>query len=232
MINSEHQEVRETNGLFSVDSFKSLWENTLDLLFPPRCQHCDLVDIRFCDTCLAELLAVPLDLIESEMSPLSGVISTGLHADLLQSAVQALKYTGQRQLGEVFAKRLAAIIEQKKWQFDTIIPVPMHTTRLQKRGYNQAKEISLHLAKLCNSQHGDEYLIRESQTQSQVGLNAEERKENVKGAFTVTSNLEGAIVLLVDDVMTTGATMVACAEVLLEKGAKEVYGITVTSAGH
>ena len=232
MINPELPEARETGGLFSLYGLKSMWEGTIDLLFPPRCQHCNRVDTRFCEICADDLLQLPVDVIKSEMLPLSGIISTGYHEDLLQSAVQALKYSGQRELGTIFAKRLATILEQENWQFDTIIPVPMYTAKLKKRGYNQAKEISIHLASLFNRQHGDEFLIRESQIQSQVGLNFEERIENVKGAFRVTSTLEGAIVLLVDDVKTTGATMASCAEVLLENGAKEVYGITVTAAGH
>jgi len=232
MINSELQEARETGGLFSLHGIKSMWDDVMDLLFPPRCQHCDRVDTRFCEVCVDDLLQVPVDMIEAEMQPLSGIISTGHHVDLLQSAVLALKYSGQRQLGTIFAQRLATILKQENWQFDTIIPVPMHTAKLRKRGYNQAKEISIHLANLTDSQHGDKYLTREFQTRSQVGLNQTERIENVKGAFQATSNLEGAIVLLVDDVRTTGATMASCAEVLLENGAKEVYGITVTAAGH
>lgn len=232
MVSLEDQEAREQNGLLSIHSLKLFWSNTIDLIFPPRCQHCGRVDTVFCQPCHDDLVNLPLYEIHSDILSMDSVISSGLHEGLLQSGIQALKYGGQQQLGILFADRLYPLLKKQNWQIDTIIPVPLHTTGLQKRGYNQAKEISIHLAHLSNNQHRDDLLIRQSQTQSQVGLNHQERIENVKEAFQITSNeLEGATVLLVDDVRTTGATMVSCAEVLLDSGVSKVYGITVSAAG-
>ncbi len=231
MTTLETQEAREESGLFSLHTLKRAWSNTIDLIFPPRCEHCGRVDTGFCETCTQDLLTLPVELIESDVPPMTAIISSGIHLGLLQSSVQALKYSRQRQLGAILGKRLHQVIENKNWLFDTVIPVPLHRARLQKRGYNQAKEISIHLAALFNAEHRDDILIRQSQNQSQVGLNREERIENVKEAFAVTrAQFEGANILLVDDVRTTGATMAACASILIENGAQEVYGITVSAA--
>lgn len=233
MTSFENQEARGQNGLFSIYSLKLIWSNTIDLIFPPRCQHCGRVDTIFCQTCHNELITLPFDEIHSNILPMSDVVSSGLHTGILQSGIQALKYGGQRQLGAVFADRLYTLVKRQNWLFDTIIPVPLHTAGLQKRGYNQAKEISIHLSLLSKSHHRDDLLIRQSQTQSQVGLNHQERIDNVKEAFQVTSKeLEGAIVLLVDDVRTTGATMASCSEILLDSGVSKVYGITVSAADY
>src|SRR5690606_15770455 len=189
------------------------------------------VDIYFCTDCKAALIAEPIQIMLADIPPMLGVISTGLHTNILQSGVQALKYNGQRYLGRLHANGLKNVLGSVKWEIDIIVPVPLHTTRLQKRGYNQAKAISVHLAELCHCIHDDQTLTRQTQTQSQVGLNRNERIDNVKEAFAVTSSaLEGTTILLVDDVKTTGATMVSCAETLLSNGVTSVYGITVTSA--
>lgn len=231
MSNQEHSEAHGFRGLFSYNSFVALYQQAIDLIFPPRCQHCGRVDTNFCTECTANLIAEPTKTISFDIQPLEGIISSGHHTGILQSSVQALKYNGQKQLGENHAQRLQTILNNTAWEVDMLIPVPLHTARLQKRGYNQAKEISKHLAILCNYNHDDTILARHTQTRSQVGLSRLERMENVKEAFIVTSSkLNGKNILLVDDVTTTGATLAACAEVLLANGAKSVYGITVTSA--
>lgn len=231
MSNQEFSEAHSFRGLFSYNSFVALYQQAVDLIFPPRCQHCGRVDTNFCSDCTAKLIAEPIENISSDAPPLQGLISSGLHTGILQSSVQALKYNGQKQLGENHAQRLKTILNSMAWKVDMVIPVPLHTARLQKRGYNQAKEISVHLADLCHCIHDDQTLMRQMQTQSQVGLNRDERIDNVKEAFAVTSSaLEGKTILLVDDVKTTGATMASCAEILLRNGVTSVYGITVTSA--
>lgn len=231
MTNQDTTEARSISELFSYKTLNTLYKEAIELIFPPRCQHCGRVDTYFCTVCEADMVGQSLDVLIADIPPMLNVISTGLHSDLLQSGVQALKYSGQQYLGKLHANRLKLALDTLDWEFDVIVPVPLHTTRLQKRGYNQAKEISIHLADLCHCTHDDQTLIRQSQTQSQVGLNREERIDNVKEAFAVTSSaLEGKTILLIDDVKTTGATMSSCADVLLRNGSKAIYGATVTSA--
>ncbi|MGJ3238488.1 MAG: ComF family protein [Anaerolineae bacterium] len=230
MVNSDDQQAHADSGLLLYPQLRQLWQQALDLVFPPSCYHCGRVDVNFCGRCQAELRTDTFHPIHTDVLPLVDVISGTQHVGLPQAAVQALKYGGQRHVGAILAQRLYLLLQTIDWRFDTIIPVPLHTLRLQRRGYNQAKEISIHLATLCNSQHQDEILIRQVQTESQVGLNRIERLQNVHNAFYVTTTLKGETVLLVDDVKTTGATLIACAEALLANGASQVYGITVTAA--
>jgi ComF family protein len=166
-----------------------------------------------------------------EQAPLIVVLSTGLHTGVLQSSVQAIKYYHTRRLAPVLAERLRRLVLQQTWTFDSVLPVPMHTRRLQERGYNQAEDISQELALQLGCPHIPSALRRVQATRSQVGLTRSERLENVAGAFAGDPHLlSGKRVLLVDDVRTTGATIATCARAVLDAGADAVYGLTVTAA--
>lgn len=205
---------------------------TLDLIFPPRCQHCGRVDTHFCTDCLADLATLPTDIIHTNATPpLAGIVSSGYHADVLQSAVQILKYGGEQSIAESLAQRIVGTVKSTNWTIDTVVPVPLHTKRLQERGYNQAEVISTHVATLLGLEHMPQALVRMYQTQSQVGLSIEERRRNVQDAFSSQNSiLQQRRVLLIDDVRTTGATLVACAQAALTGGAEVVYAVTVTAA--
>jgi ComF family protein len=203
----------------------------LDLLFPPRCAHCGRVDTRFCEVCLAALQRLPLAIRRTEQAPLKALVSSGLHTGVLQSSVQAIKYYQTRRLAPLLAERLVRVVQEQTWTFDSVLPVPMHTRRLQERGYNQAEEISQALALQLGYPHIPSALQRVQATRSQVGLTRPERLENVAGAFIGKPNLlTGKRVLLVDDVRTTGATIATCGRAVLDAGADAVYGLTVTAA--
>jgi len=146
------------------------------------------------------------------------------------TAVQALKYEHATELAAPLAKRLAAILKRAPWQIDRIIPVPMPSARLAKRGYNQAKLIADELARQRNLPCDPDTLTRTRETPTQVGLTREQRLANVSGAFKATTDLTGAHVLIVDDVFTTGATMAACITAAYTAGASHVFGLTVTAA--
>ena len=225
-------QARTDSGLFSYSLLRSSYQAVLDLVFPPRCVHCGKVDWNFCEDCRNDLLASPLHtLLDDDIPALTKIVSTGQHQGVLQSAVQGLKYYGQRDLAPILAQRMANVLKSLDWTYDMVIPIPMHTQRLQERGYNQAKEISLKLAELLDKTHSDSAIIRERATRSQVGLGAMERRENMQDAFSANQNiLNGKSLLLVDDVKTTGATMSACATAALAVGATAIYGITVTVA--
>ncbi len=107
---------------------------------------------------------------------------------------------------------------------DHVVPVPLHRSRRRERGFNQAVDLARHLdLKLC---HG---LRRVRATASQTGLPAAQRHRNMRQAFTATRagrRLAGLTVVLVDDVSTTGATLEACAQVLMAEGVREVRALT------
>ena len=224
-------EARTSTGLFSSKNIKHIGNTLLDLLFPPSCIHCGRVDVGFCEMCIAELHAVPVS--DYMTTTASGIIvaSTAAHQGVMQSAVQAIKYHNQPQMAIPLGQRLAQAITQLNWTFDTIIPVPMHTSRYRERGYNQAQEIAIALAEVIQYECKPNAIERIRATQSQVGLNRQERLSNLNDAFIAHSEfVKDKTLLLVDDVQTTGTTISMCAEAALQAGARHVYGLTVTAA--
>jgi ComF family protein len=114
------------------------------------------------------------------------------------------------------------------WEIDVVFPVPLSRRRLRERGYNQAALFALPLALGLNVPYRPKALRRVRHTRSQVDLSWGERRENVSGAFAASSDdVSGKTILLVDDVITTGATLNACASALLSAGARAVYAFSV-----
>jgi len=110
-----------------------------------------------------------------------------------------------------------------------LVPVPLHSLKLKRRGYNHAQILAEELAERCKLQDRD-LLKRVKKTASQFGLKREERSKNVIGAFTLVSSIvesEYPYVFLVDDVLTTGATMLEAARVLKRGGVKGVWGLAL-----
>jgi len=148
-------------------------------------------------------------------------------ANVLARAVQALKYHGDRTLAAPLAELLAA-----RYPFapDAIlVPVPLHPARLRARGFNQALLLARGLARRRGLALAPRLLARIRPTTEHAGLGAEARRVNVRDAFAVRPgfDLAGRSVVLVDDVLTTGATADACARALLAAGAARVDVYTV-----
>ncbi|HEY59107.1 MAG TPA: ComF family protein [Anaerolineae bacterium] len=128
----------------------------------------------------------------------------------------------------MFTEPLSELVNRQNWIIDIIIPVPLSEKRKRSRGYNQASRLAKPIAKSLMKPFLPEGLIKEKETKSQVGLSFEERKKNVTGAFSANSDIVNSRnILLVDDVITTGATLQACAMSLKKAGAVRVYGITI-----
>lgn len=119
---------------------------------------------------------------------------------------------------------------------DMIIPVPINEKRLAQRGFNQTDKIAKHLGKKLTIPVDYGSLKRIKDTHSQRALSAEERRLNMEGAFAVPSNKKGRIkdkkIILLDDIYTTGATVISCGKVLREAGAEKIYVITLLFAGN
>lgn len=134
---------------------------------------------------------------------------------LVQHLMHRLKYKDRTQVGLFFGKRLALLLQD--WNIDLVVPVPLHPSKEAKRGYNQSAMIARGIADKLDIQHLPNALIRTRHTETQTDKSREERIANVANAFAVKDAklLAGKHVLLVDDVLTTGATIESCAQALL-----------------
>jgi ComF family protein len=209
---------------------RQLWHDVLDLVFPPRCVHCGRLDTHWCDACHQLLLNEPLDPQARQLDHLDACLATASHQGILQDAIQALKYHGQTQLALDLGQRLAQVMRETAWQASFILPIPLHTLRYAKRGYNQSELLAQTMAQTLNIPCQSQVIVRHRNTRPQVGLQREGRLVNVQAAFISTQSLTGQSLVLVDDVRTTGATLSACAQAARDAGAERVYALTVTSA--
>lgn len=236
-----------------LGTLKRFSQQTLDLLFPPRCVSCSLGGYTLCPACESRLraLSLPMPLPcptcsrarfshTCLLSPPEGHVHTisafGRYADPLRACIKALKYDGETALVETLGSLLAQTYHHHQLKADLLIPVPLHPSRLRLRGFNQ----SLLLARACSRLIGvplSETIIRQRPTPAQVGLSASSRYQNVMGAFMymsshATLSLINRKILIIDDVCTTGATLDACARPLFVAGAKSVSGLVLASSKH
>lgn len=160
--------------------------------------------------------------------------SYGIYEGALVRAILLLKFERMEPLGDWFARRLAEVAQRegKAFAADIVVPVPLHRERERERGYNQADLLAKPLAKRLKLPHKAVLLVRTRPRPDKQVLSMEERWQSVRGAFATRpgSQVDKQRVLLVDDVMTTGATLDACARALREAGAKSVIGLTVARA--
>ncbi len=222
-------EARATPGLLSPKRWLGL---ALDLIYPPRCAGCGRVDTVWCARCQHDVETTPLLLTHPEpIPPLRDIATTAIHTGRMQQAVLALKYEGVTSLADVLGARLVTRLDDLNWTFDTIIPVPLHTDRLRQRGYNQAQLLAEAVAAKLMIPCLPFALERRRATRSQVGLSRTQRQQNMTDAFRGDPiALAGRVVLLIDDVTTTGSTFQACAQAAQAAGASAIFGLTVTSA--
>jgi len=188
----------------------------------------------FCAVCNTPFLnAYPLDdqgvcaACRSGLRGFDHAASFGLYEGPLRSLIHLFKYSGMKPLARPLARYLERIVPEDR-HFDAIVPVPLHWRKRWARGFNQSEVLSRYLARLSGIPVADG-LRRKRPTATQAGLASAGRRRNVEGAFEARrgAKLTGLHLLLVDDVMTTGATASACAQALKRGGAKSVSLLTL-----
>ncbi len=158
------------------------------------------------------------------------VWAVGRYDGILKELIHKFKFQDReylyRPLGELMARYLADTINQK---IDLVTSVPMSKERLRERGYNQASLLAGVIARETGIMFKDKLLYRQRRTRPQYRLSSEERKENLRGAFTLIQkqDVREQTVLVVDDIFTTGATIEECALTLKRGGAKRVYALVL-----
>ncbi|HEX5939967.1 MAG TPA: ComF family protein [Dehalococcoidia bacterium] len=155
-----------------------------------------------------------------------------IHQGLAREAVIQLKYGGVFSAGPEMGKRLAEALAGWTGGAEVVVPVPLHSSRERSRGYNQARKLAEGFAARVGLPLEPGLLRRKKRTRSQAaGLNYEARLENVRDAFETSGRAQGRRITLVDDVVTTTATMQACALALKSAGAASVSGVSFTREG-
>lgn len=213
----------------------------IEAVYPSRCAGCDRRGTWLCADCDAALprfappwcqrCGSPFDLTPCICQQLSGSLSHTRSLDRydgwLRTAVHRFKYQDEWARAAPLAADLAVLLHSML-PVDALVPVPLHPERLRSRGYNQALLLAREAERLLRVPT-IEALIRGRATPQQVGLPAAQRRTNVAGAFSLAQgmNVQGRTVVLIDDVLTTGATLGACAEALCAAGAIEVKAATL-----
>jgi ComF family protein len=176
--------------------------------------------------------------------PFARAVAYGSYEGGLRELIHLLKYGGVRPAASILGRMLAEVIAALEPEFSAVelaagetaiavIPVPLHKTKRRQRGFNQAELIARSALKLGAGSGRLSLMVnvleRHRETESQIGLTAHQRRQNLRGAFTVArpEQIKGRSVLLVDDVLTTGTTAAECARVLLRAGAACVWVATV-----
>lgn len=229
----------------------------VDCIYPPRCSLCGRYggdEEGICPDCLSQIhyIGKPLCIRCGKPFPhefatdhfcgecltgkryFSKARAVGLYNGLFRKTLHRFKYQWNHclatPLGTLMAKRMEYFFSDAAYQ--CMVPVPLHPRRLRKRGFNQALVLARVLSRTCHIPLDRNNLVRTRWTQSQVGLSERERKDNVRGAFAVSQSARIArkVILLLDDIYTSGSTVDECSKVLIKAGARKVDVLTLARA--
>ena len=166
----------------------------------------------------------------SHSEGLDGVYSGWYFNDQIQRVIHSLKYEERAKLGWELGHHLGNMFPSfQVGDLDFLVPVPLHSVKKREREYNQAKWIAKGLSSIWGIPVDFSILKRKKYTETQTMLSSLERKENMDKAFEVKRMTTGLNIGIIDDVLTTGSTMSACAVMLKEKGFQSVFAITCST---
>lgn len=223
---------------------KNICRRLLELIYPPRCMFCDeLIPAGktqpVCGACLNSLPFIPgTELWEIEGFPestsLSGIYSLLRYEGVVREAILRFKFRGEKGYSADFSALIYKGLTSTGFlnaagDVDFIIPAPLYKNKEKARGYNQAELLADELSKLYNIPVLRGNLLRVRDTERQSELNAARRYENTLGAFCLLKpeDVYSKNILLVDDIITTGATLNECAKTLKNNGASKIYAVTI-----
>lgn len=213
---------------------KTILSVFLDIIYesfmPHVCLFCKKPmeqDSFVCNICEGELVYASK---AQNLTYISKIYAAFTYSEFSRLPIFRLKYAGKTMLAKPLAKIISSEIEFI--EVDIIVPVPLHVNRLKERGYNQAALIACELSLLLNIPAYD-IIMRIKDTEKQFNLQTNQKWSNVEGAFNlkVGVDIKDKTILIVDDILTTGATIFQCASLLVESGAKNIY-VAVFACGN
>jgi ComF family protein len=217
---------------------KKFFNGILDFVLPPICVCCEKPlepDKRFvCGECMTKLKKVDdgydifrdrVHKVNFEGNALS--LYWFIEGSEIQHILHALKYSKMKSIGKLFGRIIGNEVQKRfRMKYDYAVPVPLHKSKQRERTYNQSDYICLGIREALNTEPLVKCLKRTRYTKTQTKLSIDERHENVRNAFTINSKYRSTItgknIILVDDVITTGSTILECARVLKENRCREV----------
>ena len=213
-----------------------------DFFLPRFCPGCNKKlssnEEPVCKECLDSILLADENLLRREFNRKfsSTKIINGFYSKYifetdktLQNVIHSLKYNKQFRIGTFLGNILAKELISENWSIDMILSVPIHHLKKTERGYNQSDFIVKGISKVLKIPYSTNSIKRTRYTETQTALKLQERAKNVKNAFKVRNSKKvmNKNILLVDDVITTGATTLECAKALVNSGAISVYACSV-----
>lgn len=219
---------------------QSIARSFVDLFFPKRCVGCQSVipgDAFLCINCSSKLPLThwKLDKENDAYSKLRNLCevesATSLlifhHENVTQKLMHYLKYENHPEIGILLAEKIFSMIEFNS--FDGIIPVPIHKSKLKKRGYNQVIPFTQRVSELTQIPLITDYLIRKENNSSQVFKSRNERLNSIQNAFEINGIISGHY-LLIDDVLTTGSTISTCVKLIQSNNPVKISVLTMAFA--
>jgi competence protein ComFC len=202
-------------------------QRALDVVLPARCIGCGKPRTYLCGACIAAMDIPAPRTITSDSFAFDTATAAVAYDGLARDAVHRLKFKNLRAIAPCMAAPMASSISASA-NIDAVVPVPLHGSRLRERGYNQARLLAEPMAAHLGLPFQPDWLIRDRQRGRQVeAANVAARQANVRSAFSASSSaVAGLRLVLVDDVMTTGATLDAAATALKAAGAVSVHCAT------
>ena len=203
----------------------------LDLLYPPRCCFCHRITEKeiICADCVLKLPYTKENSKQTKFSYISAAVSPLYYKGAVRESLLRYKFHSATGYSEVYGELIAKCIDENKINCDIITYVPLSRKRKWLRGYNQAELIADEVSKLCGIPVVN-LLVKVRNNPAQSGIKSpQKRKENVSGAYKATNveQIKGNCILIIDDIITTGATVSECAKMLRQQGSGEVFAASL-----
>ena len=207
---------------------RKIWRAALNFIYPSSCMICEVSlpdSPGLCDSCRDDLEVWDSEVHKARFEhDFDQTVILYQFNDCVRSLVHALKYRGKTLPGQIFGQALGQRIADLVESDTVIVPVPLHSAKKRARGYNQSEIIARATGRVSGLTVMANALKRMRATPTQTRLDVFERQHNVQGAFRVRrpASVEGRNIFLIDDVITTGATLNACVLALRSAGARSV----------